>query len=114
MLESMRDCSRRKDNSYSPADPGYSGNGDSGILSLSYLMVSRVKFPKFPILNFKAGKQNNYRLLAVILFVICFNIAIFTGYPYRVLILFFTCYILLGLVIHVINLGNIETKSQET
>ena len=84
------------------------------ILSLSYLMVSRVKFPKFPILNFKAGKQNNYRLFGVILFVICFSIAIFTGYPYRVLALFLSCYILSGLVIHVINLGNIETKSQET
>ena len=84
------------------------------ILSLSYLIVSRVKYPKFPILNFKAGKQNNYRLLGVILFVICFSIAIFTGYPYRVLALFLSCYILSGLVMHVINLGNIETKSQET
>ena len=84
------------------------------ILSLSYLMVSRVKFPKFPILNLKAGKQNNYRLFGVLLFVICFSIAIFTGYPYRVLALFLACYILSGLVIHVINLGNIETKSQET
>ena len=84
------------------------------ILSLSYLMVSRVKYPKFPILNFKAGKQNNYRLFGVILFVICFSIAVFTGYPYRVLALFLSCYILSGLVMHVINLGNIETKSQET
>ena len=84
------------------------------ILSLSYLMVSRVKYPKFPLLNFKAGKQNNYRLFGVILFVICFSIAIFTGYPYRVLALFLSCYILSGLVMHVINLGNIETKSQET
>ena len=84
------------------------------ILSLSYLMVSRVIYPKFPILNFKAGKQNNYRLFGVILFVICFSTAIFTGYPYRVLALFLSCYILSGLVMHVINLGNIETKSQET
>ena len=84
------------------------------IISLSYLMVSRVKYPKFPILNFKAGKQNNYRLFGVILFVICFSIAIFTGYPYRVLALFLSCYILSGLIMHVINLGNIETKSQET
>ena len=84
------------------------------ILSLSYLMVSRVKYPKFPILNFKAGKQNNYRLFGVILFVICFSISIFTEYSYRVLALFLSCYILSGLVMHVINLGNIETKSQET
>ena len=84
------------------------------ILSLSYLMVSRVQYPKFPLLNFNAGKQNNYRLLGIILFVICFSIAIVTGYPYRVLALFITCYILSGMVIHAINLGNIETNSQET
>ena len=84
------------------------------ILSLSYLMVSRVQYPKFPLLSFKAGKQNNYRLFGVLLFVICFSTAIVTGYPYRVLILFIACYILSGLVKHVINLGNIETKSQET
>ena len=84
------------------------------ILSLSYLMVSRVQYPKFPLLNFNAGKQNNYRLLGIILFVICFSIAIVTGYPYRVLALFITCYILAGMVIHAINLGNIETNSQET
>jgi phosphatidylserine synthase len=81
---------------------------------LSYLMVSRVQYPNFPLFNFNAGKQNNYRLLGIVLFVICFSISIVTGYPYRVLALFITCYILSGMVIHVINLGNIETNSQET
>jgi CDP-diacylglycerol--serine O-phosphatidyltransferase len=28
------------------------------ILSLSYLMVSRVHYAKFPIINFNSGKQN--------------------------------------------------------
>ena len=84
------------------------------ILSLSYLMVSRVQYPKFPLLSFKASKQNNYRLFGVILFTICFSIAIVIGYPYRVLTLFIAFYILFGLIMHVIYLGNIETKSQET
>ena len=83
------------------------------ILSLSYLMVSRVQYPKFPILSFQAGTQNNYRLFGVVLFVICFSIAIVTGFPYRVLTLFIAFYILAGLVMHVINLGNIETENQE-
>jgi len=83
------------------------------ILSLSYLMVSRVQYPKFPILSFQAGTQNNYRLFGVVLFVICFSIAIVTGFPYRVLTFFIACYILAGLIIHVINLGNIETENQE-
>jgi CDP-diacylglycerol--serine O-phosphatidyltransferase len=84
------------------------------ILSLSYLMVSRVQYPKFPLLSFNAGKQNNFRLFGVILFVICFLAAILTGYPYRVLAVFIACYIISGLIKHAINLGNIETKRQET
>ena len=84
------------------------------ILSLSYMMVSRVQYPKFPLLNLQSGKQNNYRLFGVILFIICFITAIFTGYQYVVLALFIAFYILSGLIIHVINLGNIETRSQET
>ena len=83
------------------------------ILSLSYLMVSRVQYPKFPILSFQAGTQNNYRLFGVVLFVICFSISIVTGFPYRVLTFFIACYILAGLIIHVINLGNIKTENQE-
>jgi len=84
------------------------------IFSLSFLMVSRVQYPKFPLINLKAGKQNNYRLFGVMLFVICFGTAIVIGFPYRVLAFFVAYYILSGLVMHVINLGNIETNNQET
>ena len=83
------------------------------ILSLSYLMVSRVQYPKFPILSFKVSRQNNYRLCGVILFILCFSISIVTGYSYQVMIYFIAFYILSGLGMHVINLGNIETNSQE-
>ena len=84
------------------------------ILSLSFLMVCRVQYPKFPLLSFKAGKQNNYRLFGVIIFVICFSVAIMIGYPYRVLAFFIAYYILSGLVIYIINLGNIKTTIQES
>jgi len=84
------------------------------ILSLSFLMVSSVQYPKFPLLSINVGKQNNYRLFGVILFVICFSTSIVIGYPYWVLVVFITYYLLSGLVLHIINLGNIETKRQET
>ena len=84
------------------------------ILSLSYLMVSRVYYAKFPLLNFKSGRQNTLRLLAVVLFGISFSISIFIGYPYRVLAGFISFYLLLGIWNHIIKLGNYETKNQET
>jgi len=84
------------------------------ILSLSYLMVSRVHYAKFPLLNFNSGKQNTLRLLGIVLFGITFIGAIFFGYPYRVLAGFVSFYLLTGIWNHLKNLGNVETKNQET
>jgi CDP-diacylglycerol--serine O-phosphatidyltransferase len=84
------------------------------ILSLSYLMVSRVHYAKFPLLNFNSGKQNTLRLLGIVLFGITFIGAIFFGYPYRVLAGFVSFYLLMGIWNHLKNLGNVETKNQET
>ena len=83
------------------------------ILSLSYLMESRVHYAKFPLLNFKSGRQNTLRLLAVVLFGISFSISIFIGYPYRVLAGFISFYLLSGIWNHIIKLGNVEPKNQE-
>jgi len=83
------------------------------ILSLSYLMVSRVHYAKFPIINFNSGKQNSLRLLGVALFVVTFIWAIFIGYPYRVLAGFVSFYLLTGIWNHLKNLGNVESKNQE-
>ena len=83
------------------------------ILSLSYLMVSRVHFAKFPLLNFTSGRQNTLRLLGIIFFMVAFSASIFIGYPYRVLAGFVSFYILSGILKHVITLGNIESKNQE-
>ena len=83
------------------------------ILSLSYLMVSRVHYAKFPLLNFKSGRQNTLRLLAVVLFGISFSISIFIGYPYRVLAGFISFYLLSGIWNHIIKLGNVDPKNQE-
>ena len=84
------------------------------ILSLSYLMVSRVHYAKFPIINFNSGKQNTLRLLGIVLFGITFIGAIFVGYPYRVLAGFVSFYLLTGIWNHLKNLGNVESKNQES
>ena len=83
------------------------------ILSLSYLMVSRVHYAKFPLLNFNSGRQNTLRLLAVVLFGVSFSLSIFIGYPYRVLAGFVSFYLLSGIWNHIIKLGNVEPKNQE-
>ena len=81
------------------------------ILSLSYLMVSRVHYAKFPLLNFNSGRQNTLRLVGVALFVVTFSTSIFIGYPYRVLAGFVSFYLLSGIWNYVIKLGNVEPKN---
>ena len=83
------------------------------ILSLSYLMVSRVHYAKFPLLNFNSGRQNTLRLVGVVLFAVTFSTSIFIGYPYRVLAGFVSFYLLSGIWNHVLKLGNVEPKNQE-
>ena len=84
------------------------------ILSLSYLMVSRVRYAKFPLLNLNSGRQNTMRLVGVLIFVTAFIISIFIGYPYRILAGFVGFYILSGIFKHFITLGNFTPTNQET
>ena len=84
------------------------------ILSLSYLMVSRVHYAKFPLLNFNSGRQNTMRLLGILIFVVTFIGSIFAGYPYRVLAGFVSFYILNGIFKHIIILGNISPRIRGT
>ena len=84
------------------------------ILSLSYLMVSRVRYAKFPLLNLNSGRQNTMRLVGVLIFVVAFIISIFIGYPYRVLAGFVSFYIFSGIFKHFITLGNITPTNQGT
>ena len=84
------------------------------ILSLSYLMVTRVRYAKFPLLNLNSDRQNTMRLVGVLIFVTAFIISIFIGYPYRVLAGFVSFYILSGIFKHFITLGNFTPTNQET
>ena len=77
-------------------------------------MVSQVLYAKFPLLNFTSSMQNTFRLIGIILFVVVFGASIIIGYPYQVLAVFVSFYILSGILKHIITLGNIELKNQET
>ena len=84
------------------------------ILSLSYLMVSRVHYAKFPLLNLNSGRQNTMRLLGILIFVVTFIGSIFIGYPYQVLAGFVSFYILLGLLRHLMVQDQLSTQTQES
>ena len=77
------------------------------VVSLSFLMVSPVRFPKFPLLSFKKGRSNNLRLMG--LFII-FVTLIF----YRGLVLFplMTIYIFWSIIRWMLNHDRLEEKKQ--
>lgn len=81
------------------------------IILLSFLMISRIPYPKFPLLNFKQSKQNNYRLLGVMLFAMMLLISSFFGLSYLVVTAFTFYYLLLGIVMHLVSLLNIKTSN---
>ena len=80
-------------------------------LSLSYLMVSHIEFAKFPILNFYSGKQNTLRLIGVLFFILMMFLSIFIGYSNHVLTIFISYYILIGVLKHIVTLGNVKNLS---
>ena len=66
------------------------------IVSSSFLMISRIKYPKFPLINFHSGKSNSIGLVIIIsiLFSILFN------QEETIFILFSSGLIILGLFNH--------------
>ena len=84
------------------------------ILGLSFLMVTKIKYAKFPLLNFYSGKVNNFRLYGLSLFVVVFGISFAYDQQYRILIGFVSFYILLGLLRHFMIQDDSSTqKTQE-
>ena len=73
------------------------------IILLSFLMIGKLHFSKFPLLTFKAGNQNSIRL---ILLIILFGIMILgqlQGYFHIILFIFSIYYILSNILFHFIN-----------
>ncbi len=85
------------------------------IFTISFLMVSNVKYAKFPLLNFKSGKANNFRLIGVLLFVVSFLTSIFYEWESRILMGFITFYIATGILRTLVTPVNTleETESIE-
>ncbi len=78
------------------------------IFTISFLMVSKIKYAKFPILSFKHSTLNSQRLVGVMIFTVTF----ITGWFYHkaswVLLGFLTYYILSGLMRRLLNVDENE------
>jgi len=68
------------------------------IVSSSFLMISRIKYPKFPLINFHSGKSNSIGL--VIIISILFLFSILFNQEETIFILFSSGLIILGLFNH--------------
>ena len=77
------------------------------VVSLSFLMVSPVRFSKFPLLSFKKGRSNNLRLVGLL-------IVLVTLIFYRGLILFplMTIYIFWSIIQWMLNHDRLEEEKQ--
>ena len=73
------------------------------IILLSFLMISKIQFSKFPLFSFSKGKQNSIRLILMILSIFIMVISSFMNFLHITLFLFSTYYILSNTVLHFIN-----------
>ena len=72
------------------------------IVVTSFMMITRVKYEKFPILNFKSGFQNSVKVIILFSFIIFFIIAYFYNKESWILMGFTSFYILSGILVHVL------------
>ncbi len=83
------------------------------IFSMSFLMVSKIRYGKFPLLNFRSGISNTLALLGVCIFIVSFIIALFYNLESWILMAFVGIYILIGLMRHIL-FQNSEEELQLT
>ncbi len=70
------------------------------IVSSSFLMISRIKYPKFPLINFHSGKSNSIGLIIIISILFLFLFSILFNQEETIFILFSSGLIILGLFNH--------------
>ena len=73
------------------------------IILLSFLMISKIHFSKFPLFSFSMGKKNSIRLILMILSIILMVISSLINYLHVTLFLFSAYYILSNISLHFIN-----------
>tara|TARA_Y100001970_G_scaffold23186_1_gene27157 strand:+ start:11244 stop:12074 length:831 start_codon:yes stop_codon:yes gene_type:complete len=73
------------------------------IILLSFLMIGKIHFSKFPLFSFSYGKQNSIRLVLMILSIVIMCISTFKGFLHITLFIFSAYYILSNTILHFIN-----------
>ena len=84
------------------------------ILSLSFLMVTKIKYAKFPLMNFNSGRNNSAHLLGIITFIIALAVSFIFEQQYKVLMGSVSFYVLIGLFKHFMINEEITTQTQES
>jgi len=73
------------------------------IILLSFLMIGKIKFSKFPLFTFSKGRQNSIKLILIILSILIMGVSSIMGFLHITLFLFSTYYILSNILLHFIN-----------
>tara|TARA_Y100001968_G_scaffold315697_1_gene342592 strand:- start:645 stop:1391 length:747 start_codon:yes stop_codon:yes gene_type:complete len=68
------------------------------IITSSFLMVSKIKYPKFPALNFSSGYVNTTRYVSFLIFILVFVVSIFIEKQLLVLMITSSGLLLFGLI----------------
>ena len=67
------------------------------IFCISFLMVSRIKYPKFPLLNFHSGKANTIFIFTLVVFLFSFIAGLVYNFESKILMGFTGVYIFTGI-----------------
>ena len=80
------------------------------ILISSFLMVTKINFPKFPALNFKSGKRNSLRLLFLFLAAFLMIISVIIDKYYIFFVSITSLMIMTGITKHIIITEKVHIK----
>tara|TARA_B100000686_G_C16311066_1_gene723361 strand:- start:177 stop:713 length:537 start_codon:yes stop_codon:yes gene_type:complete len=92
------------------------------IILLSFLMIGKIQFSKFPLLSFSKGAKNSIRLALTLIGLVALGISSMIGLLHIALFLFSVYYILSNILFHFINNSirlnhlreRIKTKKRES
>ena len=92
------------------------------IILLSFLMIGKIQFSKFPLLSFSKGTKNSLRLILTLIGFVVIGISSMIGLLHIALFLFSVYYILSNILFHFINNSiqlnhlreRIQTKKRES
>ena len=73
------------------------------IILLSFLMISKIQFSKFPLFSFKRGNENSIRLILMMISIVLMIATSIVGLLHITLFVFSTYYILSNILFHFIN-----------